>query len=59
MYRCTLCPFDAPLDDAVVLRADGSCICLLCYGRQTDTSVRMPKARRRQLQAALAALEAA
>jgi recombinational DNA repair protein (RecF pathway) len=59
MYRCTLCHFDAPLDDAAVLRADGSCICLRCYGRETETGKRMPKALRRQLIAVLAELEAA
>ena len=59
MHLCTLCHFEAPLDDAAVLRADGSCICLRCYGRETETSLRMPKLLRRQLIAALAELEAA
>ena len=59
MVMCMLCQFEAPLDDAAVLRADGCCICLRCYGRETETSLRMPKLLRRQLIAALAELEAA
>jgi hypothetical protein len=59
MFRCTLCHFDAPLDDVVVAYAAGRCICLRCYARETDTTKLMPKPLRRELCAALAALEAA
>ena len=59
MLRCALCHFDAPLDDVVVPYTDGRCICLRCFARETDTTKVMPKPLRRELMAALAALEAA
>ena len=59
MFLCTLCHFEAPLDDVVVAAAEGCCICLRCYARETDTTKPMPKPLRRELMAALAALEAA
>ncbi|HEY7293750.1 MAG TPA: hypothetical protein VH916_01870 [Dehalococcoidia bacterium] len=59
MYRCTICRFDCPLDDVVLLRASGGCICLRCFLRETGTEKRMSKQLRRQLIAALAELEPA
>ncbi len=58
MLRCTLCHFDCPLDDVVVMRGDRACICLSCFLRETGTEKRMPKPLRRQLIAALAELDA-
>ena len=59
MFHCTLCHFDALLDDVVVACGEGRCICLRCYARETDTTKPMPKPLRRELMVALAALEAA
>jgi hypothetical protein len=59
MFLCTLCHFECPLDDVVVASAEGRCICLRCYARETDTTKFMPKPLRRDLMVALAALEAA
>jgi hypothetical protein len=42
-----------------VAAAEGRCICLRCYARETDTTKFMPKPLRRDVIAALAALEAA
>jgi recombinational DNA repair protein (RecF pathway) len=57
MYTCQLCRFDLPLDDVALRRGEDGCICLACYSRETDSARPMPKALRRQLQAALAALD--
>ncbi len=54
MLTCTICHFETELDDAVVARTDGRCICLRCYGRETGGARPMSKALRRQLSAALA-----
>ena len=59
MPVCTLCHFAVPLDDVVVRHAAGRCVCLRCYGRETGSAKPMPKALRRDVIAALAALEAA
>ena len=53
MFRCTICRFTVELDDVAVPLAAGRGVCLLCYGRETETSVAMPKALRRELIAAL------
>jgi hypothetical protein len=57
MFVCTLCHFEAPLDDVAVACGAGRGICLRCYARETDTTKPMPKALRQALIAALAALE--
>jgi hypothetical protein len=59
MYTCQLCRFETHLDDVALRRGDAGCICLACYGRETDSARRMPKALRRDLVAALAAVDAA
>ena len=59
MVTCTLCRFETELDDVVVAFAAGGCVCLRCYGRETAKALRMPKALRREVNAALAALEPA
>jgi hypothetical protein len=60
MTICTICRFETELDDVVVRasREGGHCICLCCFARQTGTERPMPKALRRDIIAALAALEA-
>ncbi|MGH2603524.1 MAG: hypothetical protein ACRDJ9_29585 [Dehalococcoidia bacterium] len=57
MWTCCICRFDTYLDDAVVPTTQGTCICLRCYGRETGSARPMPPALRRELSAALAALE--
>jgi hypothetical protein len=55
MITCSLCHFQAELDDVALTLAAGRSICLRCYRRETGTIQPMPTALRRQLQAALAA----
>ena len=59
MYRCRICHFETELDDVVVATAHGTCLCLRCYGRETDSARPMPTALQRSLSAALAAVESA
>jgi len=54
MYTCQLCRSETHLDDVALRRGADGCICLACYGRETGTTRRMPKALRRDLIAALA-----
>lgn len=58
MYLCTLCHFDAEIDDVQLLLADGRCVCVRCYHRETGSARPMPKPLRRELQSVLAALAA-
>ena len=55
MITCSLCHFEAELDDVALTLAAGRSICLRCFDRETGNSQPMPTALRRQLQAALAA----
>ena len=55
MHTCRICRFAAELDDIALAQADGRCICLRCYARETGTQRPMPKALRRQLTSLLAA----
>jgi hypothetical protein len=58
MFRCIICRFALPLDDvALPLDAGGRCVCLGCYGRQTDTALSMPEALRQHLIRALEQLD--
>lgn len=59
MTTCIICRFETELDDVVVRSGVDGCICLRCYGRETESALPMPKALRRTLIAALAELEAA
>ena len=54
MFHCQLCRFETHLDDVALRRGEDGCICLGCYGRETGTARRMPKALRRELIAVLA-----
>ena len=58
MYTCQLCRFEATLDDVALRRGAAGCVCLACYARETDSALPMPKALRRDLCRALAALDA-
>jgi hypothetical protein len=53
---CTICRFEIELDDVVLHRAGGLCVCLACFSRATGDSRPMPKALRHELSAALASL---
>ena len=57
MLPCIICRFEQELDDVAVLAGGGRCICLRCYARETDTARPMSKELRRQVVAALAALD--
>ena len=57
MYTCQLCRFATHLDDVALRRGETECVCLSCYARATGNDRRMPKALRRELIAALAALD--
>ena len=51
---CRMCRFDAELDDIALRGERGWCICLRCYGRETDSARAMPKPLQQQLSALLA-----
>ena len=55
MFTCTICLFETELDEVVAMTGDHS-VCLRCYGRETGGALRMPKALRRELSTALAAI---
>ena len=57
MLHCILCAFATELDDAVVARGDGRCICLRCFTRETDSHKRMDPELRRALRATLTGSE--
>jgi hypothetical protein len=56
MYLCTICRFATELDDVVAAAANGQCVCLRCYGRETDSALSMPKALQRDITDALNAI---
>jgi hypothetical protein len=58
MTICRICRFETEIDD-VALQGAGTCVCVRCYARETGNVVRMPKNLRREIIAALTALEAA
>jgi hypothetical protein len=37
LHVCIICRFPAELDDAVVPTSAGRCICLRCFGRETES----------------------
>lgn len=51
---CRICRFDTELDDVVLRRDAGWCVCLRCYGRETGSARAMPKPLRQQLIALMA-----
>jgi hypothetical protein len=59
MLTCRLCHFDAELDDVAIMLPRGACICVRCFNRETDSTLRMPAGLRRELDAALADAERA
>jgi hypothetical protein len=59
MQTCTICHFQTELDDVVVSLAGGRCICLRCFGRETESHLPMPKGLRREIIATLATADVA
>ena len=59
MITCSLCHFEAELDDVALTLAAGGSICLRCFDRETASQRPMPKPLRRQLEATLAFIDAA
>ncbi len=57
MITCTICRFQAELDDVAVPGTAGRGICLRCFARETGAERRMPWALRRELSELLASLE--
>lgn len=54
--KCCLCRFTFGLDDVRLSLVNGECVCLRCYGRETDTALRVPKSLRLEVSALLHAL---
>lgn len=54
MFSCVCCHFETVLDDVSLVLGNRRCVCLRCYGRETDSARVMPKALREQLIALLA-----
>jgi len=59
MRTCKLCREVTELDDVAVSFPSGRCVCLRCYGRETDSAPTMPASLRRALRAVLALAEQA
>ena len=59
MYLCVICRFAVELDDAVVPTASGTCVCVRCFVRETETTVQMDRGLRQSIDAVLAELEPA
>ena len=49
-WRCLICKFAVPLDDAVCPTERGTCVCVACYHRETESDKPMGKALRKALQ---------
>ncbi len=54
MYPCWLCREATELDDVTLSLANGYCICLRCYGRETGSAPTMPMPLRHAVRAVLA-----
>ncbi len=54
MRRCLVCHYETDMDDVVVANGRGSCICVRCYARETGHTLVMPRALRRDVEAAMA-----
>jgi len=56
MMTCRICSFETELDDVVLTRSGGRCVCLRCYNRETGSNRPMPKTLRRELTVVLASI---
>ncbi len=59
MKTCIICRFDVPLDDAMVPAADGRCICLYCFQRETASRLAVPDGLRSEVEQVLEDIAAA
>ena len=57
MVTCIVCQFDTVEDDVAFRVGVGRCVCLACYLRETGSARPMPKTLRREIVAALTAIE--
>lgn len=58
MYRCVLCGYDVPTDDAVAQSAaSGRCVCLCCFAREVKDVHPMPHRLRAELMEVTAGVE--
>ncbi len=55
MYRCLICHFNVELDDAIAATRRGTCICVRCFARETNSEQAVSPALRRDVEDALAA----
>ncbi len=55
MFHCIICATDVVMDEVEMEVAEGRCICLRCWARETDTG--KPLSRRLRLEATRAAEE--
>ena len=53
MFICVICRFETELDDVIAPVANGRCVCLRCFVRETESAVAMPAWLLRDLAAAL------
>jgi hypothetical protein len=53
MWTCAICHFETEFDDVELAIATGQCVCLRCYGRETGTTLQMPKSLRIDIISAL------
>lgn len=58
MFTCVICRFDCQFDDAVAPAANGRCVCLRCFARETESTIVMPRQLQQDVSSALAALPA-
>jgi hypothetical protein len=49
MTTCQICHFTVEMDDVELRRGESGCICVACYYRETDSTVRMSNLLRREL----------
>lgn len=53
MFRCLICHFAVELDDAIAVTRRGTCICVRCFARETDSQHPFSAALRRDVEDAL------
>jgi hypothetical protein len=59
MYLCVICRFAVELDDAVVPTSNGTCICMRCFVRETESEKPMDRAFKESIETVLAEMEPA
>jgi hypothetical protein len=59
MYLCVICRFAVELDDAVVPTPTGTCVCMRCFVRETESAKPMDRDLKLTIEAVLAEMEPA